>query len=429
VALSPGQTIAPNLRLARMLGEGGMGSVWVADHLTLRTQVAVKFVAARLVDDVEVLARFSQEATAAARIKSPYVVQVLDHGVFEGTPYIAMELLEGEDLSRRLERGALGPGELGAILNQACKGLAAAHALGIVHRDIKPANLFLTQSAGELVVKVLDFGIAKQTNAADPSFKTSTRSLVGTPFYMSPEQIFSKGAVDCRADLWALAVVVYECLTGVLPFQGDALGDLYVAIHAGNYRPASSFPRVDLPGIDAWFSRGLARDAAARFGSARELADAFLALVSTGGARADFAPIAATSLSAYTTPSSLPTRPSLPRRFARLPLVHVAAGALVAVGLSGATWVALHRYDARAQAGVSPPIDALPPSLAAPQPSLAAPPPPPLAAPEPTVVPGAAITATPSPSATPVSAPAKSAAVRHAPAAPADTVKKHNYGF
>src|SRR5262249_27231176 len=153
-----GARVTHNIQLARLLGQGGMGSVWAANHITLRTQVAVKFVLDDWSSDQETLGRFSREATAAAQIKSPHVVQIFDHGVFAGLPYIVMEMLEGEDLERRIARGPLSLGELSPILQQVGKALSAAHAIGIVHRDIKPANVFLTAPGGELVVKLLDFG-------------------------------------------------------------------------------------------------------------------------------------------------------------------------------------------------------------------------------------------------------------------------------
>src|SRR5262249_30549614 len=204
--------VGANLRLVKLLGEGGMGSVWIADHTTLKTQVAVKFMAQALASSAEAVERFAREASAAARIKSPHVVQVLDHGfTSERIPYIAMELLEGEDLGVRLERlGRIGLSETTTIIAQACKALSRAHSLGIVHRDIKPENIFLTEIDGELVVKILDFGIAKQTQATGLGM-TTTGTMVGTPYYMSPEQVVSAKAVDSRSDLWSIGVVAYHC--------------------------------------------------------------------------------------------------------------------------------------------------------------------------------------------------------------------------
>ena len=289
MTLAPGVLVNQNVRLTRLLGQGGMGAVWVADHLTLRTQVAVKFILDDYTKDAEALDRFSREATSAAQIKSPHVVQVFDHGVFSGLPYIVMEFLEGEDLAARIDRGPLALGELAPILQQVGKALTQAHALGIVHRDIKPANVYLTTAGEDLLVKLLDFGVAKITRggAADPSYKkTQSGQLVGTPCFMSPEQVFSRGEVDFRVDLWALAVLVYEAVTGALPFEGNTLGDVYLAINSGAFRAPTSLDRALPAALDAWFKRAFAHAVDARFGSARELVDAFLAIAARSpGAR------------------------------------------------------------------------------------------------------------------------------------------------
>jgi serine/threonine-protein kinase len=175
MAFEPGAVIGANLRLRRMLASGGMGSVWEADHLGLRTQVAVKLIADVLSVEPTVRKRFALEAEAAAQIRGPHVVQILDHGVTDqGIPYIVMELLIGESLGSRLKRvGRLDLAETFVIVNQTSKALARAHSLGFVHRDIKPDNLFLTESNDELFVKVLDFGIAKHR---DPAMSMTRRA-------------------------------------------------------------------------------------------------------------------------------------------------------------------------------------------------------------------------------------------------------------
>ena len=276
--LRPGLLIAQNVQLVRLLGQGGMGSIWVADHLTLHVQVAVKFISAALAQDPEAVGRFTREATSAARIRSPHVVQIFDHGVLDGIPYIVMEMLQGEDLDRRLKRQKpLGLVETVTILQQIGKALSDAHALGIIHRDIKPSNVFLTQSAGEVFVKLLDFGIAKQTDAGPGGRMTATGQAVGTPGYMSPEQLFTgRGEVDHRSDLWGLAVLVHQCVTGVLPFEGKTLGDLSLAIHQGTFEPPSRRRPGLTPALDAWFRRALERDPTRRFGTAREFVDTFM---------------------------------------------------------------------------------------------------------------------------------------------------------
>ncbi len=281
--LKPGTMVTTNLRLESLLGEGAMGSVWVANHLGLESEVAVKFIAAdhRQKHREAALDRFKLEARAAARIKSPHVVHMYDHGVMDnGTPYIVMELLEGESLGSRLRRdGRLALGEVSQIVDQVAKALSKAHALGIVHRDIKPDNLFLLPSEDELFVKVLDFGIAKHTE--DPNHAmTTTGAMLGTPLYMSPELVRSAREADYRADLWALAIVAYEALTGAPPFAGETVGSLFFSICGDVAEPPSS-QREEIPkAVDTWFSRALRHEPDKRFDSARAMASAFKAALS-----------------------------------------------------------------------------------------------------------------------------------------------------
>ncbi len=281
--LAAGQHITPTLRLLRPLGAGGMGAVWVAEHLALQTQVVVKFMHAELAKDRESLSRFSREATAAANVKSPYVAQVLDHGVAEsGEPYIVMELLEGCDLSQHLEtQRVLSLDSVDLIVAQTCKALARAHEKGIVHRDIKPQNIFLCQvGGGEIFVKVLDFGIAKSSLTHAATSATKPGSTIGTPYYMSPEQTIGAKGVDYKTDLWALGVVVFECLTGRRPFEGETVGGLAVAICHGPI-PVPTTVGSHLPmSLDGWFARACARRPEERFASAREMADVFHTVVS-----------------------------------------------------------------------------------------------------------------------------------------------------
>ncbi|WP_437604235.1 serine/threonine-protein kinase [Sorangium sp. So ce590] len=270
-----GQQVTDTLRLSRPLGQGAMGSVWVADHLTLRTQVAVKFISPAHAQNGDLVERFRREAMAAAQIKSPHVTQVYDHGMTsDGAPYIVMELLDGEDLKRRMQRlGALSPAEVARIVSQAAKALGRAHQLGIVHRDIKPDNLFLIDLEGEPFVKVLDFGVAKHIVEGELAM-TATGSVLGTPLYMSPEQVLSSKHVDHHADLWGLGVVAYHALTGQFPFYAETFGALSVALHNGVFAPPSHV-RPGLPrGIDAWMHRALQSRPEARFRSAKEMAEA-----------------------------------------------------------------------------------------------------------------------------------------------------------
>lgn len=293
-----GLVIADRFRLVRPLGRGGMGIVWVAHDQRLDSPCAIKFLLTSIDDRAR--ARFALEARSAAQLRSPNVVTVLDHGEADGVPYIAMELLDGEDLAARLaQRGRLSTTRTFEIVGHVARALARAHAAGLIHRDLKPANIFLARDDDREVVKVLDFGIAKAQVARTPNSDaiakhdneaqalamTATGVSMGTPSYMSPEQIDGLD-VDARTDLWALAVVTYECLTGKLPFQSESLGRLYgLVLSSKPAAPTSIAP--ELPSaIDAWFERALAKDRSARFASAREFADALGgALELSSGAR------------------------------------------------------------------------------------------------------------------------------------------------
>ncbi|HEX3775487.1 MAG TPA: protein kinase [Polyangiaceae bacterium] len=269
------QIIAGKYELLRKLGQGGMGSVWYAQHLTLHSPVAIKLIDPAIATNPEALGRFLREAQSAAVLRSPHVVQILDHGVDNGVPYIAMELLEGESLADRLARvGRLSPAETARIVIHVCRAVGRAHDAGIVHRDLKPDNVFLVRNDDEEVAKVLDFGIAKATThglGAAASGATRTGALLGTPYYMSPEQAEGDRSLDSRADIWALGVITFECLLGRRPFEAETLGSLLLAICT---RPIPVPSRVgQVPaGFDEWFARACSRDLAARFASAKELA-------------------------------------------------------------------------------------------------------------------------------------------------------------
>jgi serine/threonine-protein kinase len=271
--------VAGKFRLNHMLGGGGMGSVWHATHMGLDIPCAVKFVRGELLDQDDIKSRFEREAKAAAQLRSPHVVQILDHGVCEGTPYIAMELLDGEDLGTRLERvGRLPPEQLHKIMSEACRALAKAHAQGIVHRDLKPDNIYLVRDDDREITKVLDFGIAKTRGSNEISGSgTKTGAMLGTPYYMSPEQAQGTKTVDFRSDLWSLAVITFQCITGRLPFESEALGDLLIKIIISPIPVPSQLASVP-PGFDRWWAKASLRDPAERFQSAKEFSDS-LALV------------------------------------------------------------------------------------------------------------------------------------------------------
>jgi len=273
--IAVGTHVTPTVRLLRPLGAGGMGSVWVAEHLALQTHVVVKFMSTELARDKSNVERFAREAAAASQVKSPHVVQMFDHGVTQdGVPFIVMELLEGHDVMFHLkQRGRFLPQEVATIVVQTCKALSKAHEKGIIHRDVKPENIFALEG-DELFVKLLDFGIAKASGAL--SSHTGTGAMIGTPFYMSPEQIVGAHGLDYRADLWSLAIVAFELLTGKKPFEADTIGGLAVQIHNPATPRPSQFAN-DLPlAVDAWFMRACARSADERFQSAKEMAQAFV---------------------------------------------------------------------------------------------------------------------------------------------------------
>src|SRR5580658_9958507 len=265
--------VAGRFRLNHVLGGGGMGAVWHATHLGLDIPCAIKFVKGELADNEDMRARFEREAKAAAHLRSPHVVQILDHGVCEGTPYIAMELLDGEDLGARLQKvGRLSPEEVYKVMSEACRALTKAHANGIVHRDLKPDNIFMVRDDEREITKVLDFGIAKSVTNELGGSGTKTGAMLGTPYYMSPEQAQGTKAVDFRSDLWSLAVITFQCLTGSLPFESEALGDLLVKIIISPIPIPSQIAPVPT-GFDKWWAKAASREVSERFQSAKEFSD------------------------------------------------------------------------------------------------------------------------------------------------------------
>lgn len=263
--LAPGSIVSGRFQLGNLLGRGGMASVWQARHLALEIDVAIKFLESKWSDSDVMRARFIREATAIARIRSPHVVQVLDHGFTESRRgFIVMELLQGEDLGKRLQRTQrLGLSETMLLVAQACRGLGKAHAASVIHRDIKPENLFLTTEDDEFLVKLLDFGVAKATGGMDGASQTDTGQIVGTPLYMSPEQLLGR-FIDARCDLYSLATVAYRCLTGRLPFTAKHVGELLLAISSKTPPVPSAIDPSLPPALDAWFASMFAKDPSAR---------------------------------------------------------------------------------------------------------------------------------------------------------------------
>ncbi|WP_437753221.1 protein kinase domain-containing protein [Sorangium sp. So ce1389] len=276
--------VGSQLRLIRALGQGGMGSVWLAEHTALKTQVAVKFLRDMYVDHPLAVVRLRREAEAAARIQSPHVVRVFDLGFTDqGVPYIVMEHLEGETLQDLVERRRrLSLDETVSIVRQIGAALARAHEAGIVHRDIKPENIFLVEGEREPFVKVLDFGIAKNT-VEEAERLTVTGAIMGTPHFMSPEQMAGGAKVGPHSDLWALGVVTYFCLTGQIPFGGATIAAVAVAIDRGPPPPPSRLVPGVPPAVDAWVLSLLEADPARRVQSARAVLEALdAALVARG---------------------------------------------------------------------------------------------------------------------------------------------------
>jgi serine/threonine-protein kinase len=270
--LVAGTVVGQKYALERPLAKGGMGSVWLARHLALEAPVAVKFMRD---DDESRLARtrFENEAKAAAQLRSPHIVQILDYGIDEDVPYLVMEHLEGEDLESRLLREERLPlTAVARIVGEVAKGLKLAHDAQIVHRDLKPSNVFLARAGEEETAKLLDFGVAKVARLPTDTLSTEQGKLLGSPQYMSPEQA-SGEAVDWRSDLWSLALIAYVALTGHRPFAGSHVGATLVKICTAEIPPPTRFVPELPPGIDAFFAKALCRSPDGRFPSARVLAD------------------------------------------------------------------------------------------------------------------------------------------------------------
>jgi serine/threonine protein kinase len=271
--------LADKYRIERELGRGGMGIVVSAIHLQLEERVAIKFLLPELAHDPALVARFLREGRAAIKIRSEHVVRVRDVATLPGgTPYMVMEYLKGKDFEELLEDQGRLPAELAVDhLLQATEALAEAHALGMVHRDLKPANLFLAHRAdGSPCVKVLDFGITKVTDTDDAANFDSTKAsiVMGSPRYMSPEQMRSAREIDARADIWALGVILHELITGIAPFDGTTMPDLLAAILQDPPPPLRQH-RPDAPqGLEAIIARCLEKDAAGRYADVAELTEA-----------------------------------------------------------------------------------------------------------------------------------------------------------
>ncbi len=408
-----GDLLAGKYKVERVLGAGGMGVVVAAHHVQLEEKVALKFLLPQALSNPEAVARFLREARAAVRIKSEHVARVSDVGTLpNGAPYMVMEYLDGGDLAAWLrERGPLPVEQAVDFLLQACVAIAEAHSLGIVHRDLKPANLFCVRRAdGQLTIKVLDFGISKLTDAARGSeppavSMTRTSAFMGSPLYMSPEQMSSAKSANAQSDIWALGVILYELLAGRVPFLGEVVTEVVVEVTTKAPPPLRDFRPDVPPGIEAAIVKCLEKDRRNRFRNVAELA---LAVVDFAPKRARASveritgtiqaaglsasaldmppspPVPGTLVSGGTTPPVSHTTPQPPRTgTSRAVFAGVALAGLVA---AGGGFLALRKPQAPASASLS---------VSAPTPSPTALPEavlePPTATPTPTVT----VTATP----------------------------------
>ena len=270
-----GDVVAGRFVVEEVLGVGGMGVVVAARHAQLGQKVAIKFLRRDAKKSPEAVSRFLREARSVVGLQSAHVVRVMDVGVLEdGTPFMVMEHLAGTDLATLLaERKTLPVSDAVDFLLQSMEAIAEAHTMGIVHRDLKPANLFLSRSPdGSPLVKVLDFGISKATGASDERSLTSTNAVMGTPHYMSPEQLRSSKNVDARTDVWALGVILYELLVGRMPFEADTVTGLCARIAADAPTPLREIDPTLPASLEAVILRCLEKDLSRRLTSIVELA-------------------------------------------------------------------------------------------------------------------------------------------------------------
>ncbi len=343
--LDVGQVLDGKFELLRWLASGAMGEVWVARHLALEEPVAIK-VLFRSYDPYDCgasSARFLLEARIAARLstRTAHVVRVTDYGHHGNRPYLVMELLDGETLESELGRGPLLPRRVAEIVSQVARALKLAHADGILHRDIKPANVFLTKDEhGALLVKLLDFGIARARDdgvATHPRI-TADGLTLGTPAYMSPEQVFSASGVDLQCDLWALAATAFEALTGELPVHGRDVRQLFLNLLGGRV----SAIRRRHPGVSEtlcpFFERAFARRAGDRFESAASMATAFASVATESVATARMAATSARRVDR--TVRMISDRPPRSQRARRAMALCASIALLAAVGAVSSSWPA-----------------------------------------------------------------------------------------
>ena len=337
--------LAAHLSLVRPIGQGGMGTVWLAADALRGRDVAVKVIAAEIAARPTALARFRREAETALRVVSPHVVKVLEHGVSrEGQAFLVMELVRGVTLEEHLDaRGRLAAEEVRGIVRQLARALASLHGAGIVHRDLKPSNVMMSES-GE--VTLIDLGLARATGGGAASAVTTGRPLLGTPSFMSPEQLDGARDIGPRADVWALGVLSFLLLTGRSPFEGEGIAARMVAIRGERPRITDCVPGLPAR-IDAWFARACALAVNDRFGSvdacAAELERCLSDVVSEARSPS-------TSTMTISAPFEVPRQ--RPQRAERTRHTSAFVGALLtAVGLAALATGALYRIRAHGAAG------------------------------------------------------------------------------
>lgn len=275
--IEPGETIAGKYRIERVIAMGGMGVVFAARHEDLDQQVAIKLLRSDAVKSEEAVKRFLREAKTAARLQSEHVARVFDVGTAFGSPYMVMEYLSGKDLQEIVEtRGALPIDEAVDYTLQTLEALAEAHTAGVVHRDLKPSNVFIAAKPdGTPRVKVLDFGISKENSLSAPAQAaslTATRQVIGSPGYMSPEQMLSPKNVDHRTDIWSIGVLLFELLSGKFPFTGETVAGIMTSVLNGPLPKLRSI-RPEIPEeLEHIVERCMSRDAEGRYGNVAELA-------------------------------------------------------------------------------------------------------------------------------------------------------------
>ncbi len=275
--LTLGQIYADKYRIVRLLGEGAMGAVYEAENTRIRRRVAIKILHPQIAQKADTLRRFEREAQAAGRIGSQHIVEVLDLGeLADGSRFMVLEYLEGTTLDQRIrQRGRLTPEDATPIVCQLLEGLGAAHKAEIIHRDLKPANIYLCPLTGKKAggvdfVKILDFGVSKFNVLNDEMSMTSTGAVLGTPYYMSPEQAKGSRGIDSRSDLYAVGVILYECITGQVPFSAETFNELIFRIVLESPPPVESFvPNLD-PTFTAIIHKAMAREVGERFQTAEE---------------------------------------------------------------------------------------------------------------------------------------------------------------